>query len=239
MKTKLGDPEARKALDVRFIHDWLQEMPRAILSVTNLGDIASEIRTKERLSPKQTDHVVLAVAREFDALTARLSQLEKASAALAKERAAGTPSTQRKRSRGHPAVTGSATPENLGAGKARRLGARDDSVERRVAFHALAESSYEFEYQKYRESMPAIASAGVSEEELRANFMRDHARRIARKATAKSKSEGPVLQLPEESESALESDVDAPDTAELDSAIQDWGAESDRSAEETVQGRRS
>ena len=83
--------------------------------------------------------------------------------------------------------------------KARRKGARDDSNERRVTLHALLESSYESEYQQYREAMPATVSAGASEEEIRANFMRDHSRRIGRVVKAKEIPSVPVLELPEES----------------------------------------
>ena len=227
------DPNTFKDVSVDFLCAWLQDIPRGVLSVTKLGDIASEIKTRQSLGLKQKQHVVRAIAQEIDSLALRLDELHKASAAAEVRRESAKASAGLKRSRILADIADPPNVREFPESKTRRTGVRGDSMERRTAIHAVLESSYEADYQDYRESMPASASAGKAEADLRANFMKDNARRIAKKATLKGLP-GPALQLPDESESLPDSDNEAPDVTDLDNAIRDWDMRSFRLAEEAV-----
>ena len=169
-------------------------------------------------------------------MTLRLGQLQMASMAAEKDYAAAKRSSGRKRSHAERDIADLPSPQELGGTKARRKDVRSCSTERRNAMHAVLESSYEADYQEYRESMPASASAGISEEDIRANFMKDNARRIAKGITSTAPP-APSLELPDESESEQESETEAPSTTALDNAIRDWGVDSFREAEKTIDER--
>ena len=179
--------------------------------------------------------VVRAIAQELGSMTLRLGQLQMASMAAEKDDAPAKRSFGRKRSHAERDIVELPTPQELGGTKARRKDVRSCSTERRNAMHAVLENSYEADYQEYRESMPPSASAGMSEEDIRASFMEDNARRIAKGITS-TDAPGPSLELPDESESEQESETEAPSTTDLDNAIRDWGMDSFREAEKTVDG---
>ena len=241
LQSRLNDPEpsSLKAVNVEYIRDWLLELPHAVLSATKLCHVASQIKTKTSLGPKQKAHVIRAVAKEMDSLILRLGQLQMASKAAEKDYADAKTSPGSKRSSAKRGSADSPIGQELGGSKARRMDtdARADSMERRRAVHALLESKYEADYQAYRESMPASASAGKSEEYLRDNFMKDNARRIA-KGISSEAIPGPSLQLPEESESQPESETETPSKTDLDNAMRNWDVVSFRMAANTVDSRR-